>query len=53
MQRVIYFANRYMVNIENQINEFLIDNEPNVRIVNIALTTDDGYYHALVTYEIN
>lgn len=53
MQKVIYFANRYMVNIESDINNFLEDNEGIIKITNITLTTDDGVYHALVTYEIN
>ena len=40
-----------MTEIESKINDFLKDN-PDIKIVNIALT-HNGYYHALVTYEIN
>lgn len=52
MQRVKHFQKRSMTEIEYKINDFLKDN-PNIKIVNIALTHNASYYHALVTYEIN
>ena len=54
MQRVKHFSKKHMIDIENEINDFIEKN--NIKIINIALTTNTNAfykYHALVTYEIN
>ena len=53
-QKVFYYTNSSIINIQNSINEFIIYSRNDIKITNIALTTDnDGHYHALVTCEIN
>lgn len=42
-----------MVNIESDINAIIKDNEFDIKITNIELTNNDGYYYTLVTYEKN
>ena len=53
MQRVKYFSRNHMMDIEKDINDFIENRKVKIKIVNIAITTNNNSYHALVTYEIN